>query len=212
MNLSARLLLPLLLLTVGGCHAKFKKYASTLGTVKVQVINTGGPYVELGKVQDPDAGLVGAAINVVQTVRGMDITPRIAAAVQTPQVNDALTSGLVNTIGSGPPFGISPDSPSLLQLEIESYGLYVPYLGAPGEFTYTALATVYKQDGERIYRNRLTCTAGVGNPETAAVVLGVVNNTKQLDQMTDAEINQVFVDTARWCGSLFVTKMRKHAG
>ncbi len=207
-----RLLVPLLLLTLTGCHAKFKKYASTLGTVKVQVINTGGPYVELGKVHDPDAGLVGAAINVVQTARGIDLAPRIAAAVQTPQVNDAMVGSLVTTIGSGPPFGVAPDSASLLQLEILSYGLYVPYLGAPGEFTYTAMATVYKQDGERIYRNTLTCTAGVGDPSTAAVVLSLVNNVKQIDQMTDAQINEVFVETARYCGTQFVTKMRKHAG
>lgn len=200
------------LLAITGCHAKFKKYASTLGTVKVQVINTGGPYVELGKVHDPDAGLVGAAINVVQTVKGMDLAPRIAAAVQVPQVNDALVGGLVTTIGSGPPFGVAPESASLLQIEMESYGLYVPYLGAPGQFTYTALATVYKQDGERIYRNRLTCTAGVGDPDVAAVVFSVVNNVAQIDQMTDEQINQVFVETARYCGQLFVTQMRKHAG
>ena len=37
-------------LASAGCHAKFKKHAPTLGSVNTQVLITGGPYVELGKV------------------------------------------------------------------------------------------------------------------------------------------------------------------
>lgn len=205
------LLVPLLL-TLTACHAKFKKYAPTLGSVKVQVLTTGGPFVELGKVDNSNGSLVGGIVNVVQTVKSADLVPRIEAAVQVPQVNGALQDGLITTLGSGPPFGSAPDAAPLLQLEVESYGLYVPYLGAPGQFTYTALATVYTGDGKRIYHHRLTCSTGVGDPSTAAVVLGTVNNVRQIDKMTDPEINQAFVDTARWCGQLFVTQMRKHAG
>ncbi len=205
-------LLPLLILLLTGCHAKFKKYASTLGTVRVQVVNTGGPYVELGKVYSQQPNLLTDVVNIVQEVRSLDLTNRIAAAVQVAAVNDALAAGYIETMGGGPPFGTSPESQALLQLEVESYGMYVPYLGAPGQFTYTARAVVYKADGERIYRKRLTCSAGVGDPNLAAVVLGAVNNAKQLDTLSDADINAIFVDTARWCGSRFVLTMRQHAG
>lgn len=205
-------LVPLLLVLLTGCHAKFKKYAPTLGEVKIQVVNTGGPYVQLGKVYTEQPNLLADVVNVVQDVRSLGLTDRIARAVQVASVNEALAAGYVETMGSGPPFGTSPDAKALLQLEVESYGMYVPYLGAPGEFTYTARAVVYKADGERIYRKRLTCTAGVGDPNLAAVVLGAVNNAKQLEQLTDEQINAIFVDTARWCGSRFVLKMRQHAG
>lgn len=204
--------LPLVMVLLLGCHAKFKKYASTLGTVKVQVVNTGGPYVQLGKVYTDQPNLLTDVVNIVQDVRGLDLTTRIARAVQVAEVNDALASGYIETMGSGPPFGTAPDAQALLQLEVESYGMYVPYLGAPGQFTYTARAVVYKADGERIYRHRMTCTAGVGDPNLAAVVLGAVNNAKQLDKLSDPEINAIFLDTARWCGSRFVLMMRQHAG
>lgn len=207
-------LLGLMFVLSTGCHAKFKKYASTVGTARVQVIMTGGPYVELGKVYDEDAGLVGAVVNVVQEVRAIDQRERILNAVQVDQVNTALQQGLIETMGGGPPFALNtdPNTGPLLQLEIESYGLYVPYLGAPGEFTYTAKARVFLADGEKIYRKRLTCTAGVGDPSAGEVIFGVVNNVKELDKMTDADINRTFVDIARYCGGKFTIKMRQHAG
>ena len=52
----------------------------------------------------------------------------------------------------------------------------------------------------------------MGDPNLAAVVLGAVNNAKQLDTLSDADINAIFVDTARWCGSRYVLTMRQHAG
>ena len=88
----------------------------------------------------------------------------------------------------------------------------VPYLGATGSFTYTARARIYTADGERVYRKRLTCSTDVGDPSTAAVVFSAVNNVKQLKEMTDTEIDQTFADVARYCGTKFVTKIRKHAG
>ena len=93
-----------------------------------------------------------------------------------------------------------------------SYGLYVPYIGAPGEFTYTVRARMYRDNGERVYKKTLTCEVGAGSPGAGEMVLGVVNNIRELEEMTDAEINQAFADMAHYCGVRFVTKMRKHAG
>ena len=205
-----------------GCHAKFKKAAPTIDDISVQVITTGGPYVELGKVYsttdtgNPNLNLLAdvaaAAVNTVQEVRAIDQTQRIIDAVQVDDINMAMQQGLAETLRGGPPFAYSAgEADAMLQLEVLSYGMNVPYLGAPGEFTYTVQARMYK-DTERVYRTSLTCTVGVGDPSASAVVLGAVNNVKQLDQLSNAEINEAFAQIARYCGEQFVVKMRRHAG
>lgn len=205
-----------------GCHAKFKKAAPTIEDINVQVITTGGPYVELGKVyggstsDDPVVNLVAdiaaAAVNTVQEVRAIDQTDRIIQAVDVDGINRAMHEGLANTLRGGPPFSYNGgDADATLQLEVLSYGMNVPYLGAPGEFTYSVRARMY-QGTERVYKTSMTCTVGVGDPSASAVVLGFVNNVKQLDSMTDDEIDQAFAAIAHYCGEQFVVKMRRHAG
>lgn len=202
----------LALSVLAGCHARFKKYAHTVGTAKVQVINTGGPTVQLGKVYTDKPDLLVAVVNTVQAVKGIQLTDRVAKAVQVGSVNDALATGVAENLGSGPPFGVDPGAGALLQLEMLTYGLYVPYLGAPGQFSFDVKVRVYTTAGKRIYKNRVTCSTAVGDPQALAVVLGTVNNVKQLNEMSDADVNGAFVDVARWCGTQIVTKLRKHAG
>jgi len=206
-----------------GCHAKFKKAVPYIDDINVQVVTSGGPYVELGKIYssvetgDQGANLLAdiavAAVNISQDVKGINQTERIANAVDIQDVNAYMAMGLADTLGGGPPFAYTEsDADATLQLEVLSYGVSVPYLGAPGEFTYSVNARMYTAAGERVYRKGLTCTVGLGNPEAAAVVFGTVNNIKQLDEMTDAEINDAFRNAAAWCGQRFVLKMRQHAG
>jgi len=207
----------LALFAATGCHAKFKKEAPTLGAVRVQVVMTGGPEVNLGKMYDYDdkgSALISSVVNVVQSVKEIDQTKRIAQAVEIGKVNAAMKQGLGETLGGGPPFAYSDQeiAPATLQLEVMSYGLSVPYLGAPGEFTYDIRARIYKANGDRVYKARMNCTVGAGDPSAAAVVLGVVNNVKQLKEMTNAQIQETFEVTANYCGQQWVRKMRKHAG
>ena len=209
---------------VGGCHARFKKAVPTIDDINVQVITTGGPYVELGKVWGtPDTGnpaanllldVAAVAVNVSQEIKAIDQTTRIYNAVDIQDVNSAMTMGLGETLGGGPPFAFSSDSDTdaTLQLEVLSYGLYVPYIGAPGEFTYTVRARMYRANGERVYKKTLTCEVGAGDPQAGEMVLGVVNNIRELNEMTDEQINQSFSDMAHYCGMRFVAKMRKNAG
>ena len=196
----------------------------TIDDINVQVITTGGPYVELGKVYGtPETGnntvnlllnVAALAVNVSQEVKAIDQTTRIYNAVNIQDVNDSMTVGLGQTLGGGPPFAYSQgtDTDATLQLEVLSYGLFVPYLGAPGEFTYTVRARMYRDNGELVYKKTLTCEVGAGNPEAGEMILGIVNNIRELDQMSDPEINQAFADMANYCGNLFVVKMRRHAG
>ncbi len=200
----------LALLTAAGCHAKFKKHAGTLGDVKVKTITTGGPQVVLGKVSEP--GLVGQIVNVAQTIKEVNQTARIAKAVKIDNVNDAMQQGVIDTIGSGPPFAATPDSANLLQLDVLSYGLVVPTIGDPGTFNYKVRARIYDASGDRVYSSRLTCSTGVGDPSATEVVLGVVNNVRELKDMKDRKINKSFMSIAEYCGGYFVTRMRKHAG
>lgn len=206
-----------------GCHKKFKAAAPHIEDINVQVVTTGAPYVQLGKVYaDPNTGsrgadLVGeiaaAAINVTQDIRGINQTERIANAVDIYDVNQAMTEGLAYTLGDGPPFRYTDaEADAMLQLNVTSYGVSVPYLGAPGEFTYSVQARLYDETGDRVYRKNLTCSLGLGEPGAAEIVFGTVNNVRELNEMTDAEINDAFRNVAAYCGQRFVLKMRQHAG
>ncbi len=209
---------------IGGCHARFKKAVPTIDDINVQVITTGGPYVELGKIwSTPETGnptanllmdIAAVAVNVSQEVKAIDQTARIYSAVDIEGVNSAMSEGLGNTLGGGPPFAYATttDTDATLQLEVLSYGLYVPYIGAPGEFTYTVRARMYRANGERVYKKTLTCEVGAGDPEAGEMILGVVNNIRELEEMSDEQINSAFSDMAYYCGTKFVTKMRRHAG
>lgn len=202
---------------LGGCHAKFKKEAPNLGAVRTQVIITGGPYVQLGMVDNATgntaADVLATGVNLYQGVKGLEVSSRIQEAVDVDKVNYAFQEGIAETLRQGPPFAYTDDpNAPVLQLELESYGLYVPYLGAPGEFTYDMRVRIYKQDGDRVYKSRVDCSTGAGAPEDVAVVLGTVNNVKQIKEMTDEQIQQSFDAIAKWCGAQLVAKMRKHAG
>lgn len=206
-----------------GCHKKFKQAAPYIDDINVQVVTTGAPYVQLGKVYaspntgDQGADLIGeiaaAAINVTQDIRSINQTDRIANAVDIYDVNMAMTEGLAYTLGDGPPFRYTDgDADAMLQLNVTSYGLTVPYLGAPGEFAYSVEARLYDQSGDRVYRKNLTCSLGFGDPGAGEIIFGTVNNVRELNEMTDAEINDAFRNVAAYCGQEFVVKMRKHAG
>lgn len=200
-----------LVLLASGCHAKFKKHAHELGEVRTQVIVVGRPDVQLGMVHDDS--LVAAVVNVVQEVKSVGPQRRIAEAVDVDDVNYKLQEGIRDSLGKGPPFAYtSVDDAALLQLELMSWGLYVPTIGAPGEFVYDFDVRIYKKDGDRIYRTAMTCSTGAGSPPSAALVFGTVNNIKQLEKMSDEQIQEAFDSVAYWCGSQLVSKMRRHAG
>lgn len=213
-----RTLTLLSLLFLVGCHAKFKREAPTLGEVRTQVLTTGGPYVQLGHVDahtdNAIVALAAVAVNVAQEVQGVKLTDRIAKAVHIEDVNRGLEQGIAETLDQGPPFAWvdRKDANATLQIEVLSYGLTVPYLGAPGLFTYDMRARIYKKDGDRVYTTHHTCTIGAGSPGVAESVLGVVNNVRELQEMSDEQINEAFAIMAEACARSFVVKMRQHAG
>src|SRR5262245_30837888 len=107
------------LLFQAGCHQRFKKHVGSVGDVRPEVLATTGPSVVLGG-SDGD-GLVDAAINIGQAVRGAKVADRLADAVDVEQVNSAFAESLVQSLGSGPPFGSTTDpKASVLQVEVVS--------------------------------------------------------------------------------------------
>ena len=199
-------------MALGGCHAKFKKYAPTLGAVNVDTMMVGGPDVYLGHVEE--AGLLNAVVNVVQDVKGINQTARIGNAVIVPDLEAALESGLADSLGEGPPFAYTDaeKAPATLQVEVLRYGLSVPVLGARGDFDFNLRLRIYTEDGERVYSSGVYCATAAGNPTAMSQIIGSVNNAKLFKDMTDSEINDLFLNVSNWCGTEIVRTMRRHAG
>lgn len=199
-----------------GCHAKFKKYASTLGTARSQVVDPGIPFVQLGYAPiggSTGADLVGAVVNTVQVVRSIEQTDRIAKAVNPDAVTHALVDSIRDTLGSGPPFAYTDDPTApLMQISVDSYGLFVPYIGAPGVFTYDLSIDIYTREGKHIYNNHVECVADAASDQPIEEVLSIIDNVAKLDAMSNAEINDAFVGIGAWCGKQVVVEMRRHAG
>jgi hypothetical protein len=172
--------------------------------------------VDLGELYingPPAAQMIAVVVNVAQAVTEVDQAKRLAQAVQVEQVEEALKAGVVETLGSGPPFGTTEDkAASLLSLEVDQWGLSVPYIGAPGVFLFSVKVRIYKPDGDRVYSARTQCESGVGSPPVVQQVLGLVDNVEELEKLSDQQINEAFVAMAQWCGQEIVLKMREHAG
>ncbi len=214
---------------VAGCHAKFKREVRTIDDAQLTILTQAGASASLGRaayVGDPTpeskeertANLVGAVatgvFNTVQAVKEIDIMRRINQTVDIEKVNSAMLASLAASLGDGPPFAAVPSgrSENLLQLEVIRWGLQVPAVGVPGSFDYEVRARMYKGDGERIYSSRLTCQIQAGTPNVASEALLLVNNAKQVKQMSDEELQSAFEAMASYCGGVFVARMRRHAG
>ena len=199
-----------LLSTTAGCHARFKKNVGSIDDVRPQILVGTGPSVVLGGASGTD--VVSSVVNVVQAVRSIDAAGRLAEAVDVEGVNSSFASGLERALGEGPPFGTSSDrAASLLEVEVVSYGLEAPVMGMAGTFNYDLHVSIYLPDGKKVYNTHQSCNVGFGQASAVSQALGTVNNVKQLDQMSDAEVQAVFEGAAAMCGEQLVMRMRKHA-
>jgi hypothetical protein len=221
----------LILIAVLGsaCHAKFKREVGDISSVQLQILTTTGPSSDLGRavfvpspVADSDeevaANVIGAvatgAFNIVQAVKENELQKRLATAVNVEATNAAMLEGVSQTLGSGPPFHVARagESENLLQLEVVRWGLSVPAVGVQGTFTYEVRTRLYMGDGDRVYSSRMRCDVAAGDPDAASQALMLVNNAKQVKQMTDAQLQEAFDTMARYCGGVFVANLRRHAG
>jgi hypothetical protein len=209
-----RSVLPALLvgmLILGGCHQRFKKNLGSIGDVRPQVLVTTGPSVMLGGSSGD--GLLAAAVNVTQAVRSVNAADRLAEAVDVDRVNSAFAESLVQSLAGGPPFGTTPSpEASVLQVEVVSYGLQAPAMGMQGTFNYDLHVSIFKSDGSKVYNAHQGCNVAFGDASSLSQALGTVNNVKQINEMTDEQIQEAFEGAAAGCGQQLVMKMRQHAG
>ena len=192
---------------LGGCHAKFREAAPTLGAVRPQVVSlAAGPSIQVGSSGS-------AVIDVVNGVRSIDVAEKLARQVRLEQVNDAFRQGLADTLGGGPPFGLTSDEGApTLQVEVVNYGLSIPQMGAAGAFVYQLRVRIYRPDGERVYSSSLSCGTGVGGADAISQVLGTRDNLGNVLEMRKKEVQAAFDAAGEQCGRDLALLLRKHAG
>ena len=191
-----------------GCHARFKKHAASLGDVQPQVIVTSGPQAALG---GGGSDVVGIVVGAVQVARATSAADRLSS-VDVEPVNEAFVAGLQDALRAGPPFGLTDEqSAPVLQLEVVSWGMEAPVAGMPGALTYDLKVSIYDTDGKKVYKARQGCSVGFGDAAPVSVALGTVDNVKQLNKMTNAELQATFEASAQTCGQELAMRMRKHA-
>ena len=206
------LLLLLLSVTLLGCYGRLKREAPHMADVKTQVFDPARPAVRLDTPRDGSA--VGIVVDAYQTGQAIRVARRIEGAVEVPGISHALERGIGEGLDGGPPFAHTTErqADGTLQLEVLRWGLEVPRLGAPGHFTYRVRVRLFRKDGRRIYRQRVRCDTAAGAPPEISMVLGTVNNVRQLEEMPDEELQAAFEEVARWCGMEVARRIRQHAG
>lgn len=217
MSLKLLTTLTLALPLLGGCHAAFKHQAGGLGDVQIRAMGAQYPQVNLAGSQNTATStndLLSAVVGVVQSTNEANLERRISRVVDAKQVSSVLVDSVAENLGDGPPFtaAVGKGAGNVLQLDVRRYGLNVAEFGEQGTFDYVVRMRVYNNQADRIYNGRVRCELPLGDPAIASRALGAVNNTRQINKMSDQELQAAFDNVASWCGERIVEKMRRHAG
>lgn len=206
-----RWLLPLSVLFLGACHARFKRQAASIGSIRAEVITLSGPSVVTPTLGGND--VVSVAFDLAQTVRAGTIAQAIAAKVDPEQVNQAFHQGLADQLGGGPPFAYDARAGDVIQFELVDWGMEMWGFASPGVFTYELVARGFKADGKRFYRARFRCVtdAGMAGWAEQSPFAGP-DNPDRVRNLPPEEVQAIFDATAADCGRKVVARMRYHAG
>lgn len=207
-----------------GCHAPFKAALPGIDSVVTEATAREKPFVSLGYGNSPfmrwDLGvpysavtpvtdplgvmpLVDLVIEIVEGAHETRLRPLIGDAVAVDDLAPALHASLVEHLDEGAPFTHGDgDRAGRLELEIMRYGMYVPYVGGPGEFQVAVRTKVFDTEGARVYRGRAVC--GVHD---AALVK---NSAKVLKTLEPDRVHAGVVAAARACGETVVAKLLRH--
>ena len=196
-----------------GCHAKLQQAAPSIGALHTQVQTTGGPWVDLGQVPE-EAGIVGDVITGLQVAKAVRLSQRLQDAMDGSSHEEALHEGVLRALGEGALLGFTANTEAVasLELEVRAYGLYVKNIGQDGVFTYKTRVRMWGPSGERLYRKRLLCTADIREVLGREDTRRPIQHAKEIDRLSDSEIQAIYLDLARSCGEQVVHQMRAHAG
>ncbi len=214
----ALLLSALLSTLLTGCHAKFRSAAPGIDAVRVQVINTGGPVVDLGRIGSPSddllSNLAATAFNAAQGMKEVNLTDHIGRSVRPESIEQGIERGIAQELGAGPPFSVRMHgkTDTLLQIETLSYGIRQNIFGGQGRFRYQLRARVYLESGEQVYKKRVRCKVKLSGPDAPAIARGSLGSLSQLGSLAPPQVDTVFAEVAEHCGGVVAEKLRKHAG
>ena len=217
-----RPLLALALLTLTGCHARYKKMAPRIGGVRPAVSVQGAPSLRLGQAAVPEAGSGSLAEDVV------DVAVAVGTLAQAPKANgvlrravspeavaQALEASLLDSpLASALPHTIGPDGKHVMQVTVTDYGVDVSS-GVPTFFTSVSVRIDRKRDGERVYRASTTCSEPLTDMHT--VPLATVQKFQSLQGLGEVaalepeELAAVAMVGVERCGQQVVERMIRHA-
>ena len=219
---ASRPLLALALLTLTGCHARYKQLAPRIGGVRPAVSVPGAPSLHLGQAAVPEVGsgnpvedVVDAAVAVGTLAQAPKANGVLRRAVSPEAVAEALEASLLDAPLAGAlPHAIKPDGKHVMQVTVTDYGVDVSG-GVPTFFTSVSVRIDRKRDGKRVYRATTTCSEPI--TDMPSVPLATVQKFQSLQglgevaALTPDELNAIAMAGIDRCGQRVVERMVRHA-
>lgn len=200
-----------LLLSITGCHARYKRLAPSIDAVRTEVAVNNGPTVTLPYVQgvsqdDP----IAAVVNITQAVRSVNTAAHLGRKVDPDQVNDVFQQQFAMELAATP-FRHDPGAGDVLRFELVDWGLEVPTVNSPGVFNYRLRVRGYRADGSKFYRGSVNCVMDAGTSGWIEMTPFGDNNPNRIKNLTAAEVQEIFDATAADCAGWTVDQLRRQA-
>ena len=100
----------------------------------------------------------------------------------------------------------------LFQIEVLDYGLDASNMGQQGSFFTNMRLRIYERDGRRVYASSYECHTGFADADVFSQLTGTVDNLKQLNELNDEQLQELFDWGLKECSQQVVARLRKHAG
>ena len=203
------------------CHARYKKMAGKIGSVKPVVAAAGAPVVDVDGLGGGNASetaveeVVDAVVGVGLAVKATKVQTRLQRAVDPAEVGAALAKSIVEAPGKGAlPHKLGPKGRHEMAVYLVQYGVGVDAFG-PSIDTTIRVRIDRKRDGKRIYRATTTCSTPLA--DSRALVLPGVEQVQTLqslavvEAMNREELRDATLRGVESCGQEVVERMVRHA-
>ena len=209
------------LLTTTGCHARYKKMAGRIGSVKPMVADPGLPVVNVDGVNDTNSsdtaveGVLDAVVGVGLAVKATKVQARLQRAVTPEDAAAVLHDGILGAPAKGQlPHRIGPKGRHEMEIRLVQYGVGINAFG-PSIDTTVNVRIDRKRDGKRVYRASTTCTERLS--DVSRIVLPGVKQVQALqaltvvEEMKRAELRDATLRGVERCAHEVVERMVRHA-
>lgn len=214
-------LLALALVALTGCHARYKKLAPSIGSVRPTVAQPGAPTLSLGSAATPEVSgdviedVVDAAVAVGTITQAPKAQGVLRRAIQPEEVAAALEASLMQSpMEAALPHKIGPNGKHVMQVRVNDYGVDVSG-GAPVFFTSVSVRIDRKRDGKRVYRATTTCTEPLTDmpdiPLATVQKFQALQGLSEVAALTPEELEAIALTGIERCGQRVVERMARHA-